>query len=156
MNDYVSRSEVSPVDRASVRAAAPVQAVQPVSASAGTAMPDRDPSPSRAIAPSFDTADIDGDVASAAEYVKIHAEISSILADLNTNGGSTSVSGAADAIQSLIPTPIILVPLPPASKDAVEHAAVIAKRMVEQAVFAQAAQAPLRRGTVEQVMSTSL
>lgn len=156
MNDYVSRSEVSPVDRSTVRAAAPVQAVQPVSSSAATAMPDRDASPNRVAAPSFDTADIDSDVASAAEYVKIHAEISTILADLTINISGTSVSGAADAIQSMIPRPVILVPLPPASKDAVEHAAVIARRMVDHAAFAQAAQAPIRRGTVDQIMATSL
>lgn len=155
MNDFVSRSELPPVDRATMRSVAPTHAVPPVSTGAMTVMPDRDARAGRPPAPSFDMVKIDEDVASAAEYVKIHAEISSILADLRTNVGGFSATDAADAIQSMIPPPIILVPLPPASREAVEHAAVIAKRMVEHAAIANAAQNP-RRGIVEQVVSSQL
>lgn len=152
MNDFVSRSELSPVDRTAPRAPSPVQAVQPVAAS--PFLTDRQPAPKPQEAPVRDIATIDEDVASAAEYAKIHVEIADILADLQSPGATpSSVDAAAGAIQSLMPRPIILVPLPPASKEAVEHAAVIARRMVEQAAYAHAAQAPLRRGTVDQVLA---
>lgn len=154
MNDYVSRSELSPVERTAPRAASPVPAVQPVSASRQSA--DRQTSDTYSTAPLRDGAAIDDDVASAAEYAKVHVEIADILADLRSAGAiAPGVDAAADAIQSLMPVPIILVPLPPASKEAVEHAAVIARRMVEQAAYAHAAQAQLRRGTVDQVLASA-
>ena len=154
MNDFVSRSDISPVERTAPRASSPVQAVQPVSASALPA--DRAASARQPDAPAQDVARIDEDVASAAEYAKIHVEIADILADLQSAGtAAPSVAAAADAIQSLMPRAIILVPLPPASKEAVEHAAVIARRMVEQASYAHAAQAPLHRGTVDQVLASA-
>ncbi len=152
MNDFVSRSELSPVERTAPRAPSPVQAVQPVSA---IPFPTDRPSPATQQAtPARDIAIIDDDVASAAEYAKIHVEIADILADLQSASATApSADAAAGAIQSLMPRPIILVPLPPASKEAVEHAAVIARRMVEQAGYAHAAQAPVRRGTVDQVLA---
>jgi len=54
-----------------------------------------------------------------------------------------------------MPVPIILVPLPPASKEAVEHATVIARRMVEQAAYAKAAQGAISRATVDQVLASA-
>lgn len=98
---------------------------------------------------------IDDEVASAAEYAKVHARIADILADLRSGHTATSVDAAAESIQSLMPVPIILVPLPPASKEAVEHAALLAKRMADQAVYARAAHAPVSRGTVNQIASAA-
>lgn len=150
MNDYVSRSELTPVDRAVSRAPSPVQAVPPVAASRSAEAPVREkvqPAPqTRAVV-------VDDDLASVAEYVEVHARISEILADLQSGGGS--VDDAAGAIQAMIPRPMVLVPLPPASKEAVEHAAVLARRIVERASYSHAAQAHLSRGTVEQVTTSA-
>lgn len=151
MSDYGSRREVSPIDRATPRALSPVQPVPP--ASGGRS--DREAPGARTTAPQIDRASIDEDVASAAEYAKVHVEIADILADLRSATNPPSIDAAAGAIQALMPVPIILVPLPPASKEAVEHAAVVARRMVEQAAYAQMAQSSVNRGTVDQVLASA-
>ena len=53
----------------------------------------------------------------------------------------------------MLPAPQVLVPLPPASKEAVESTIRIAKRIAEQAAYAHAAQANVRRGAVDQILS---
>lgn len=151
MNDYGSRSEVSPIDRAATRALSPVQAVPPASLSRSG----REAPGARGAASQVDLASIDEDVASVAEYAKVHVEIADILADLRSATNPPSVEAAAGAIQALMPVPIILVPLPPASKEAVEHATVIARRMVEQAAYAKAAQGAISRATVDQVLASA-
>lgn len=150
MNDYVSRSELTPVDRAVSRAPSPVQAVPPVAASRSAEAPVREKVQA---APQTKAVVVDDDLASVAEYVEVHARISEILADLQSGGGS--VDDAAGAIQAMIARPMVLVPLPPASKEAVEHAAVLARRIVERASYSHAAQAHLSRGTVEQVTTSA-
>lgn len=149
MNDYVSRSELPPVDRAVARAPSAVQAVQPVTSSRSTPTVARD---STQASQPADNAVADVDLASVAEYVEVHARIADILAALQV---SSSVDDAAGAIQEMIPRPIVMVPLPPASKEAVEHAAVLAKRIVERASYAHAAHAQVARGAVEQVAASA-
>jgi len=151
MNDYVSRSELTPVDRAVSRTPSPVQAIAPVAASRSTEAPARESA--QPTAPQDKAVVVDDDLASIAEYVEVHAKISEILADLQSVG--TSVDDAAGAIQAMIPRPMVLVPLPPASKEAVEHAAVLARRIVERASYSHAAQAHLSRATVEQVTTAA-
>lgn len=146
MNDYVSRSDLTPVDRAGVRASSPVQAVQPVAASRSAQAPVRDTVQPD---PSTNTVIVDDDLASVAEYAEVHARIADILAGLQSS--ASTVNDAAGAIQQMIPRPMVLVPLPPASKEAVEHAAVLAKRIVERASYSHNAQANVARGTVDQV-----
>ncbi|ETI61854.1 hypothetical protein C100_17290 [Sphingobium sp. C100] len=151
MDSYVSRTELSPVDRAVVRAPSAVSGIQPPSASGvkdALAQEER-----RGAMAQSDLSSTGQELASVAEYVEVHARIAEILADLSA--GMTDVEQAQDAIQSMLPRPIILVPLPPASKEAVEHAAVIARRMVERAAYAHAGQAHLARATVEQVAASS-
>lgn len=156
MNDYFSRSELPPVDRTAVRATAPVQAVQPVSASSDTAASSREARrDERAEAASVDVAHLDGEAASAAEYAEVHARIADILADLHSQTGTMDVAEAAAAVQVMMPVPIVLVPMPPASREAVEQAAVLARRIVEQASYAHAAHAAIPRGAVEQVVASA-
>lgn len=149
MDEYISRAELSPVDRTVVRASAPAQAVQPVTASRASNAPNAD---SRAAAEQ-NVADVDQDLASIAEYVEVHARIADILSGLNA--GSTGVTDAANAIQAMIPKPIVIVPLLPASKEAVEHAEAVAKRIVERASYSHAAQAHVSRAMVDQIASLS-
>lgn len=148
MDDYISRAELSPIDRTVVRASAPAQAVQPVTASRANDAPLPD---SRAAAAEQDVADVDQDLASIAEYVEVHARISEILSGLNA--GSTGVTDAVNSIQAMIPRPIVIVPLLPASKEAVEHAEAVARRIVERASYSHAAQAHVSRAVVEQATS---
>lgn len=158
MNEYFSRSEISPVDRVVTRGPSAVMSVQSVEANGQR--PDLAPRPSiqpQPVAKASSTIESQPDeqLASAAEYVSVHARIASILADLRAgaNGAGMSIDGAASAIQALMPAPIIIVPLPPASKEQVEHAALLARRMVDQAAQAQAAQSHLRVGTVDAALS---
>lgn len=147
MNDYVSRSDLTPVDRTVARAPSAIQAAQ----SATVGQPSQAPVQQPAKPASQASAVVDDDLASVAEYAEVHARIADILADLQSTGGN--VADAADAIQGMIPRPMVLVPLPPASKEAVEHAAVLARRIVERASYSHAAQAHVSRGTVEQLTS---
>ncbi|MET0370756.1 MAG: hypothetical protein ABW039_05185 [Sphingobium sp.] len=148
MNEYLARNEVSAVDRAGTRAPAPVQGVQPRENSLSERASKPASVPARAANPAAEE-----DTASVAEYAKVHARIADILADMRAAGDS-SVEGAEATIQSMLPAPIILVPLPPASKEAVEHAAALAKRIAQQANYAHLAQAHLKRGTVDQILAT--
>lgn len=93
------------------------------------------------------------DLASAAEYAKVHARVADILAELRSASAAPTVEAAEADIQSLLPAPMILVPLPPASKEVIESAVTLGKRIAEQASYAHAAQAHLRRGTVDQLLS---
>ena len=149
MSDYFTRIELPPVDRTAPRAISSAQAVQPIAAGRSAPSPDRD---ARASMPQIDVASVDEDVASAAEYVEIHARIADILADLDSG---TSVDGAARSIDAMLARPIILVPLPPASKEAIEHAAVVARRMVDRAAYSHAAQAHVSRGVVDQIVASA-
>lgn len=151
MNDYVSRSELPPVDRAVSRAPSPVQTIQSAAASRSGQAPVRDNV--QPAVQQVDTVTVDDDLASVAEYAEVHARVADILADLQSGVGS--VDSAAGAIQAMIPRPMVLVPLPPASKEAVEHAAVLAKRIVERASYAHVAQANVARGTVDQVATSA-
>lgn len=152
MNDYFSRSEISPVKRSATRAPSAVSAVQPASSSATVRQDGRSAS---APIPD-DQAASEERIASSAEYAKVHARIADILAELHAQSGNVTVDGAADEIQSMLPAPQVLVPLPPASKEAVESAIRIARRIAEQAGYAHAAQANFRQGAVDQIVTLGL
>ncbi len=157
MNEYFSRSEISPVDRSVVRAPVPAAAVQPVSATeSATEQGNMSASDTRR-QESFavDIVAVDEDAAGAAEYARIHARIADILADMRAGQGGVSVDGASAAVQAMMPQPFIYIPLPPATREAVEQAADLAKRIAQQASYAYAAQAHVARGTVDQILSAS-
>ena len=149
MDDFRSRTELSPVDRAVVRAAAPTQSVKPVAPSRSDVNADSSP---RAAVPPRDPSAIDPELASTIQYAEVHARVSEILADLAK--GMLGVDAAAGAIQTMIPRPMVIVPLPPASREAVQPAEAVAKRIVEQASYAHAAHARLARGAVEQIAAS--
>jgi hypothetical protein len=148
MNEYVSRSDLTQVDRVTSRTPSAVPAVQPVTAQQGV-----DPHAGKPHEGDGGAGLSEDDLASAAEYAKVHAKVADILADLRAASAPT-IEDAEAEIQSLLPAPIILVPLPPASKEAVESAVTLGKRIAQQASYAHAAQAHLRRGTVDQLLSS--
>lgn len=151
MKEYLSRSELTQVDRVATRLSLAVPAVQPISAYNG-------PAPNESRASNGEAASLlsEDDLASAAEYAKVHARVADILAELRSAASALSVDAAEVEIQSMVPTPMILVPLPPASKEAVESAVKLGKRIAEQANYAHAAQAHLRRGAVDQILSIAV
>ena len=84
MNEYFSRSEISPVDRSVVRAPVPAAAVQPVSATESSTEQGNMSASDARRQESFavDIVAVDEDAAGAAEYARIHARIADILADM--------------------------------------------------------------------------
>jgi hypothetical protein len=155
MNKYLPRSEISPIDRTAPRAPAAVAVVQPVAAQTPTKNRDTAEAIAQSIA-AAKSAKVDDQAAGAAEYARVHARIADILADLRSESSATSVGDADGQIGAMLPSPIILVPLPPATKEAVEHAAALAKKMAEQAYFTLGAQAHLKRGMVDQILSAKV
>ncbi|WP_176591921.1 hypothetical protein [Sphingobium sp. EM0848] len=155
MDDYFSRTEISPVERSANRAPSAVSAIRPVSP-ATTAGTVRRGGGSASRATVDDQSSSEGSIASSAEYARVHARIADILADLRSQGSTTTVDGAAEEIQSMLPSPQVLVPLPPASKEAVESSIRIARRIVEQAAYAHAAQANMGGGAVDQIISAGV
>jgi len=150
MNEYVTRSGLSQVDRVKSRSTSAVPAVQPMALATGADPQSGRKSPGGRGAPLPED-----DLASAAEYAKVHARVADILAELRS-AGESSLEDAAAEMQSMVPAPTILVPLPRGSKGAVESAVELGKRIAEQASYAHAAQAHLRRGTVDQLLSLAV
>lgn len=154
MDDYLSRNSLPPADRAGPRAVAIVQPAASAGSGHDAGTPGRSAAAFAAGA-GFDS-DSEEQLASAAEYARVHARVTDILAGLRDGGGPAAAAGASeDALVSLLPAPIVIVPLPPASRDMVEHAARVAKRMVEQATFTRLAQAHVKPGMVDQIMATA-
>lgn len=153
MNDYLPRNEISPVDRAAPRPVLPVTSLR--ATDNGGAEADRQPARIEPIedGASF-AADSEGQLASAAEYARIHAEVANILSSIHASGGGAQTAASIDAaIGMLTPAPLVIVPLPPASLDMVQQAARVAQRLVANAALAHAAQAHVRPGTVDQILS---
>lgn len=149
MNDYFSRGEIPPVERSATRAPSAVSAAQPISVRAPLR---QNGAAGIAASPMEDIPEGSG-LASSAEYARVHQRIADIMADLRSQSSSLSVEDAAEEIQAMLPSPTVLVPLPPASKEAVESSIRIAKRIAEQASYAHAAQANVHRGTVDQIVT---
>ncbi|WP_336959612.1 hypothetical protein [Sphingobium aquiterrae] len=155
MNDYVQSSEISPIDRVTPRPVAAVSAVQPI----GQAVPEtpvqREGAKAPATAADF-SALSEEQLASAAEYARVHARIAELLADLRSSSSSQAVSADATegAIVALMPPPVFLVPLPPANRHMVERVAQLAKDMAAQATTSHVAQAHVKPGTVDQILAT--
>src|SRR5262245_33775154 len=146
MNDYFSRGEVSPVDRVSTRnPVVPVVPTTQVGEQNDIVIP-----PAAADKP-VDTAEADGGVsneehlASAAEYAKVHAKIASIMAGVRSSAPAVvTTDDAAAAVSSMLPARIVIVPLPPASKDMVERAEEVAQEIAQRAAQSVAAQAHVK------------
>lgn len=155
MNESLGRNPITAVERTATRATPPVVPVPPANAGDGAGSADLAKSHAALTTARVQSQPADDEFASAAEYAKVHARIADILADMRS-ATPPSVDGAASAIESMLPQPIILVPLPPASREAVEHAAALAKRIAQQAGHAHAAQAHVRRGTADQIVTSTV
>lgn len=143
MNEFLPRTgPVGPVISATERSTSPVHAVpetKSVRAEADGA--------SGRKAPSYDRQR----TAAAADYAKIHAQIADALADLKPSSSSKDTSnGAVDrAITALMPSPVVMLPLPPTDEQMVAFVAQVAQAVARQAAQAHAAQASVTPIMVE-------
>ncbi len=153
MNDFVPRIDAIAPDRAAaVRVAPAAPAVAPVAASAQTAD-----------GTGIGTGANGGEearrehMASAADYARVQARIADILARISTSMADPHVAQAeAEAsIEQLRPEPTVIIPMLPASKEAVERAIELARSMAEQAALTRSAQSHVKAGTVDQILAFS-
>lgn len=79
----------------------------------------------------------------AADYARIQASIADILSRIKTAPASSSetVISAEKAIVALMPSPVIVLPLPPADPQIVAFVAQVAQSMAERSAQARVAQA---------------
>jgi len=152
MNDFVPRIESLPADR-SVPPVRPVPAVAPVQAG-GTAAQTGNGGQGNVGADSGNQSRRD-QMASTLDYAKVQARIANILAEMNADKADASAARAnAEAqFQALRPDPTIIIPMPPASLDVIEHAIQVARAMAQEANLTRAAQANVAAGTVSQMMA---
>jgi hypothetical protein len=160
MNEYLSRNEISPVDRVT-RTVAAISSVPAAPQGGDTDTAVQAKLVAKVAASTSGDADIasssEEQLASAAEYARIHARIADILAGMRSDGTApvSSASNTEADIVSLLPAPVIIIPLPPASKDMVERAEMLAKDIAVSASLTRAAQAHVKPGTVDQILATA-
>lgn len=129
-----------------VRAVAPVSPIQPVAQSPSLA--------SQQDGGRFGGGDKShAQAASAAEYMRASARMLGIMADLSAS--RTPGAGGERQILDLMPRPIVIIPLPPASADMVLQAIETAQQMARNVVMTHAAQANVNPGTVDQVLASA-
>jgi hypothetical protein len=152
MNDFVPRIESVSADR-SVLPVRPVPAVAPIQPSSAAA---QDAGQNGVGSDSGEQARREH-MASASDYARVQARIADILADMSVSMAppETARSNAATALSDLRPGPTVIIPLPPASKEAIEHAVQLARSMAQQAALTRTAQANVGPGTVDQLLSMS-
>lgn len=152
MENYLSRQEIQPVDRIPRIAPAVFGATVTAQAggdTAGQVHGEEEKAESAAIAS-------EAQLASAAEYARIHAQIAETIAQIRSEAQSSAMSAAETEARlvSFLPAPVVIIPLPPANKDMVERAAMLAKEMAAQVAITRSAQAHLKPGTVDQILAT--
>ncbi|MCW2410254.1 MULTISPECIES: hypothetical protein [unclassified Sphingobium] len=89
--------------------------------------------------------------AAAADYARIHAEIADVLAHIqpSARNSESSVELADRAIVALMPSPVVMLPMPPTDEQMVTFVANVAQAVARQAGLAQAAQASVTSLMVE-------
>lgn len=92
--------------------------------------------------------------ASAAEYARINARIADIFADLSAAAATpASHADAQHRVVALMPDPVVIIPLPPASADMVERAVKLAQEMAQRAAMARSAQSNVNPGMVDELLA---
>jgi len=150
MNEFVPRIDSLTADRVAppVRIVPAVTPVHPSGASANGA----------------GQANVGGDsgeqarrehMASASDYARVQARIADILSQMDANIADrhAALLQAQSQIEGLRPEPTVIIPLPPASKDQIEHAIQVARTMAQEAALTRAAQANVGTGTVDQLLA---
>lgn len=148
MYDFVPRIDSSATDvSAASRVVAPVSPVQPAASLAGSASDAGVGADSGAEARRQH-------MASAADYARVHARISQILAEMDSALSSIpSQQMAASQMDGMLPQSTVIVPLPPATSESMERAIQIAQNMARQAALARSSHSGINSGTVSQILA---
>jgi hypothetical protein len=159
MNEYLPRSEpVSSVASSMERGSRRLNSAEAVTATSPVAddqalMKDRKPAAAAAPVPLDSTTLPSDDAAAAADVARVHQRIADILANLRNQSGASAVNTSNSQLQSLVSEPVVLLPMPPTSREAIEFAEQLAKSMIQQAAMARVAQTSPRAAAVDQLIS---
>lgn len=137
---------ITPIDPISVERIAPVRAL---AASAAVRAQDGEP---------LKQADTQSSTrienAGVLDYARANARITEILASIGASTSSaSSLSNSQNALESLLRTPTVIIPMPPASVDMVQQAVYLAKRLAQQADLALRAQANVTPAMADQFVA---
>lgn len=141
MNDFLARNSNLQPSRLAERAG---RAVLETQASGST--PERQQGRSGAGAPE---ADLEKQLSTAAEVAEAQAKVAALLSEIARSNDALDVDALEGQITALLPRPTVIVPLPPADRDAVERAIEIAKSIRAAAMLSMSAQANVDPGTAE-------
>jgi len=94
--------------------------------------------------------------AATANYARIQADIAQALKavqDRQPAPSSDDLGAAERAMLDLMPTPIVVLPMPPTDPDMVAFVAQVAQSLAQQAVRTQAAQARIAASTIDALVA---
>lgn len=91
--------------------------------------------------------------AAVADMARVQARIANVIANLQSDTSPGAVTDAQDHIMALLPQPVVVLPMPPASPETIRFAEMIASKMIEQAAQARLAQASARPAVVDQLVN---
>ncbi|MBK5264906.1 MAG: hypothetical protein JJE34_06690 [Alphaproteobacteria bacterium] len=141
MNDFLARNSNIQPSRSVERASKAVLESQ-ASQQAATRH-NRESAGKAAIARLADNVDVDQQVSSAADVAEAQAKIADLLMDISMmrNAAHVEPDAIEAQIAALLPKPMVIVPMPPANRDAIERAIETAETIRASAVVALSAQA---------------
>lgn len=147
MNDFLARNSNLQPSRLAERAGKAV-----LEAQASSSTPERDRhGRSEAVAVE---ADFEKQLSTASEVAQAQAKVAALLSELSiVSDVALSMDALEGQIAALLPHPTVIVPLPPADRDAVERAIQIAESIRASAMLALSAQANVEPGVAEGVLA---
>lgn len=147
MNDFLARNSNFQPSRLAERAG---RAVLETQASGST--PDRNHG-GRSDAIPMDV-DFEKQLSTASEVAEAQAKVAALLSELGVvNDVMLDLDALEGQIAALLPRPTVIVPLPPADRDAVERAIEIAESIRASAMLAMSAQANVEPALAEGVLA---
>lgn len=88
--------------------------------------------------------------AAVASYARLQADIADVVARLEPPRTTSADAGKAEQqLLSLMPQPVVVLPMPPTDQKMIEFVAQVAQSLASQAAMARAAQASISPATVE-------
>lgn len=152
MNEFLPRTE--PIASNAERMPAGVRTVPAVVALPGRTDTTGLPNARRAAsgqAGAFAVMD-DDRVGAAVAYAQVHSRIVTVLADLKAQAAPAHpalLDSAEHSLLSLMPQPVVVLPLPPANRDMVEFVVQVTQSIARQAAQTRAAQSSVSAAMVD-------
>lgn len=151
MNQFVPRIDGPTVDRS-----APAVRVVPAVASIDPGQGRPDSAGGGNVGAGTDEQSRREQMASAFDYARVQARVADILSELATGGDTPPAEARAAAqaqVEALRPEPMVVIPMPPASVEAIERAIAVARAMASQVAMTRSAQANVATSTVAQILA---